>query len=97
MAYYIEDRLNRPALGARRPMVNDYFLSTYTTSIYDGCEIGCPYCDGWSFSSRPFNETVRAALDLPQRVAEELLAAVAAPVDIAGNAFREQFEESQVW
>jgi hypothetical protein len=32
-----------------------------------------------------------------QRVAEELFAAVAAPVHIAGNAFREQFEESQVW
>jgi DNA repair photolyase len=74
MAYYIEDRLSRPAVGSRRPMINDYFLSTYTTSIYDGCEIGCPYCDGWSFSSRPFNETVRAALDLPERVAEELRA-----------------------
>lgn len=72
MAYYIEDRLSRSALGQRRPMVNDYFLSTYTASIYDGCEIGCAYCDGWSFKTRPFNETIRAALDLPERVAEEL-------------------------
>jgi DNA repair photolyase len=72
MAYYIEDRLSRSALGTRRPMINDYFLSTYTVSIYDGCEFGCPYCDGWSFRTRPFNESVRVALDLPDRVAEEL-------------------------
>ncbi|MDZ4717434.1 MAG: radical SAM protein [Roseiflexaceae bacterium] len=72
MAYYIEDRLSRSALGARRPMVNDYFLSTYTVSIYDGCEFGCPYCDGWSFRTRPFNETIRAALDLPDQVASEI-------------------------
>jgi DNA repair photolyase len=72
MAYYIEERLNRSALGARRATVNDYFLSTYTTSIYDGCEIGCPYCDGWSHQTRPFNETVRIPLDYPRRVAEEL-------------------------
>ena len=72
MAYYIEDRLTRPAIGARRPMVNEYFLSSYTMSVYNGCEIGCSYCDGWSLSLRPFNETVRAAIDLPDRVAEEL-------------------------
>lgn len=72
MAYYIEDRLSRPAIGARRPMINDYFLSSYTMSIYDGCEFGCHYCDGWSYRIRPFNETVRAALDLPDRVAHEL-------------------------
>ena len=69
MAYYIEDRLTRPAIGARRPMVNEYFLSSYTMSVYNGCEIGCSYCDGWSLSLRPFNETVRAAIDLPDRVA----------------------------
>lgn len=74
MAYYIEDRLTRPAIGARRPMVNEYFLSSYTMSVYNGCEIGCPYCDGWSLGLRPFNETVRAAIDLPDRVAEELSA-----------------------
>lgn len=72
MAYYIEDRMSRSALGPRRPMVNDFFLSTYTVSIYDGCELGCPYCDGWSFRTRPFNETIRAALDLPERVAAEI-------------------------
>src|SRR5262245_19843421 len=72
MAYYIEDQLNSSAVGQRRPMVNDYFLSTYTMSIYDGCEFGCAYCDGWSYRTRPFNESVRIALDLPDRVAEEM-------------------------
>lgn len=72
MAYFVEERLNRPALGARRPMVNEYFLSTYTASIYDGCEFGCPYCDGWSAQTRPFNELVRVPLDFPHRVADEL-------------------------
>jgi DNA repair photolyase len=72
MAYFVEERLTRSALGARRPMVNEYFLSTYTASIYDGCEIGCPYCDGWSYQTRPFNETIRVPLDYPKRVAEEL-------------------------
>ncbi|MBC8161847.1 MAG: radical SAM protein, partial [Roseiflexaceae bacterium] len=72
MAYYIEDELTGPALGARRPTINEYFLSSYTLSIYDGCEIGCPYCDGWAYRMRPFNETIRIAVNLVDKVAEEL-------------------------
>lgn len=72
MAYYTEDQLNSLALGQRRPTVNEYFLSSYTMAVYDGCEFGCPYCDGWAYRVRPFNETVRIAIDLPDRVAEEL-------------------------
>ncbi len=73
MAYYIRDFLSEgPALSARRPTVNEFFLSSYTLSIYTGCEIGCPYCDSWLYSERPLNETVRVPLDLPQRLAAEL-------------------------
>lgn len=72
MAYYLEDQLTTPVLGVRRPTVNEYFLSSYTMSIYDGCEFGCHYCDGWAYRVRPFNETVRVAVDLPERLAEEL-------------------------
>jgi DNA repair photolyase len=72
MAYYIEDQLNGPAIGERRPTINEYFLSSYTMSVYEGCELGCPYCDGWAYRMRPFNETVRIAVDLPDRVAAEL-------------------------
>lgn len=72
MAHYIEDRLTSSAIGARRPTINDYFLSSYTLSIYDGCEFGCRYCDGWASRMRPFNETVRIATNLSDLVAEEL-------------------------
>lgn len=73
MAYYIRDFLSdRPALSARRPTVNEFFLSSYTLSIYTGCELGCPYCDSWLFSERPLNETIHIPLDLPQRLAAEL-------------------------
>jgi DNA repair photolyase len=41
-------------------------------NVYLGCEMGCPYCDGWVYSSRPLNETVRVPLNLPQLLAEEL-------------------------
>lgn len=73
MAYYIRDFLSEaPVLSARRPTINEFFLSSYTLSIYTGCELGCPYCDSWSYSERPLNETVRIPLDLPQRLNAEL-------------------------
>ena len=72
MAYYIEDQLTERVIGERRPTVNEYFLSSYTMAVYDGCEFGCPYCDGWAYRVRPFNETVRIALDLPLQTADEL-------------------------
>lgn len=72
MAYYLEDQPDGPIIGERRPTINEYFLSSYSLAIYDGCEIGCPYCDGWAYHTRPFNQTVRVATDLPLLAAEEL-------------------------
>lgn len=72
MAYYIEDRLTGSAIGSRRPVVNEYFLSSYTMAIYNGCEFGCPYCDGWSLQQRPLNERVRVPVNLPERIRHEL-------------------------
>lgn len=72
MAYYLEDQLDGLVIGERRPAINDYFLSSYSMAIYDGCEFGCPYCDGWSYRMRPFNETVRVATDLPLYAEREL-------------------------
>lgn len=73
MAHYLRDFVSEaPVLSARRPTINEFFLSAYTLSIYTGCELGCPYCDSWLFGERPLNETVRIPLDLPQRLDAEL-------------------------
>ncbi|MCX7791606.1 MAG: radical SAM protein [Chloroflexaceae bacterium] len=73
MAYYIREMLSeRPALSPRRPTINEFFLSSYTLSIYTGCELGCPYCDSWIYQERPLNERIYVPLDLPQRLAAEL-------------------------
>lgn len=74
MAYYIEEQAPAVVIGARRPTINEYFLSSYTMAVYDGCEFGCPYCDGWAYRMRPLNETVRVPLNLPSRADEELRA-----------------------
>ncbi len=73
MANYLRDFVSKASvLSARRPTINEFFLSAYTLSIYTGCEIGCPYCDSWIFGDRPLNETVHIPLDLPQRLDAEL-------------------------
>jgi DNA repair photolyase len=73
MANYLRDFMSEaPVLSARRPTINEFFLSAYTLSIYTGCELGCPYCDSWLFGDRPLNETIHIPLDLPQRLAVEL-------------------------
>jgi len=72
MAYYLEDQIDGLVIGDRRPTINEYFLSSYSMAVYDGCEYGCPYCDGWAYRLRPFNETVRIATDLPILVEAEL-------------------------
>jgi DNA repair photolyase len=73
MTYYKIDSLAQGrVLSARRPTINEFFLSSYTMSIYHGCEFGCPYCDGWVYQPHLFSEEVRVPGDLPQRLASEL-------------------------
>lgn len=73
MAHFMEERPGGPALYARRPTINEYFLSAYyLRPPYGGCEFGCQYCDGWAYSLRPFNEVVRAFVDLPERLAHQM-------------------------
>lgn len=73
MTFYIrEDIPAGLAISPRRPTINEFFLSSYTMSVYFGCEFGCPYCDSWAYSQRPLNETVRVPLNLPQLLAEKL-------------------------
>ncbi len=73
MAYYTHETIgDGPALGPRRPTINEFYLSSYTLNVYAGCEIGCPYCDGWAYIQRPLNEMVRVPTDMPQHLASEL-------------------------
>jgi len=73
MAYYTRDNLpSGSVLGPRRPTINEFFLSSYTLSIYEGCEIGCPYCDGWAYTPRALNERVNIPFDLVERLEVEL-------------------------
>ncbi len=65
MAYYLEDQIDGLIIGERRPTINEYFLSSYSMAIYDGCEF-------WAYRMRPFNETVRVAPDLPLYAAQEI-------------------------
>jgi DNA repair photolyase len=72
MAFYIRDELEGPVLSKRRPSINELFLSSYTMHIYSGCELACPYCDGWAYGTRPLNETIRVPLNLPRVLARDL-------------------------
>lgn len=72
MAFYIRDELDGPVVSERRPGINELFLSSYTMHIYGGCEIACPYCDGWAYGNRPLNETIRVPVNLPQQLARDL-------------------------
>lgn len=72
MAFYIRDELEGPVLSKRRPSINELFLSSYTMHIYSGCELACPYCDGWAYGNRPLNETIRVPLNLPRQLARDL-------------------------
>jgi DNA repair photolyase len=73
MTYYKRDNIaDGKVLSTRRPTINEFFLSSYVMSVYNGCEIGCPYCDGWVYSPRAFSEVIGVPLDLPQHLAKEL-------------------------
>ncbi len=73
MVYYTRETLpERPVLGSRLASINEFFLASYNLSIYNGCEIGCAYCDGWAYHPRSFSNTVRVPLELPRRLAQEL-------------------------
>jgi DNA repair photolyase len=75
MAYYTHETIgDAPVLGPRRPTINEFYLSSYNLNIYHGCELGCPYCDGWATMQRPLSETIRVPVDLPQQLARDLQA-----------------------
>jgi DNA repair photolyase len=72
MAQYVEILQSGPVLSPRWQELNEIFLASYSLKSYDGCEFGCPYCDGWALSETPINSCIYAALDRPEHLAKEL-------------------------
>jgi len=72
MPLFVVD-VNRPQLfGAPLPRIDATTLASYTSHIYEGCEYGCNYCDGWGRHLRPFNEQIRLMPDIAHAARTEL-------------------------
>jgi DNA repair photolyase len=93
MTKYIEHRTLTSVLPPKQHEINDHLLSTHPLRIYDGCEFGCPYCDGWSYVDRPINESIRITVNLPERLAEDL--AHVQPGDVIGLVFGEPYQPAE--
>jgi len=74
MAQYVEISQSGPVLSPKGQELNERFLASYFLRSYDGCEYGCPYCDGWAWSEMPINSHIHAALDRPEHLMQELSA-----------------------
>ena len=90
MTKYLEYQALTSVLSPNQNEINDLSLATHYLRIYDGCEFGCPYCDGWSYADRPINESIRIAVDLPERLVEDL--SHIQPEDIIGLVFGEPYQ-----
>lgn len=93
MTTYREERLPGPALSARRPLLNELFLSNYLLATYGGCEFACGYCDLHAVMNRPLGETTRAFVDVPFRLAEELR--LVDPGDIVGLLLSDPYQPAE--
>lgn len=74
MTQYIEISQSGPVLSPKGQELNEIFLASYFLRSYDGCEFGCPYCDGWAWSEEPINSRIYAAFDRPEHLAKALSA-----------------------
>lgn len=65
--------INRQRLiGARLSLPDPVLLATHHANIYEGCEYGCVFCEGWANAQRPFNESVRMMGYLAEAAQREL-------------------------
>jgi DNA repair photolyase len=65
--------VNRQRLiGARLSLPDAVLLATHHATIYEGCEYGCVFCEGWANIQRPFNESVRMMGHLAETAQREL-------------------------
>lgn len=75
--------VNRPSLfGTPLASIDDATMSRYHAAVYDGCEYGCAYCEGWGLVARPLNESVRMMANMSHHAAQEL--ALMQPDDVIG-------------
>ncbi len=72
MPLFVVDVNRTQLFGAPLPHIDATTLASYTSHIYEGCEYGCNYCDGWGRHLRPFNEQIRLMPDIAQAANAEL-------------------------
>jgi DNA repair photolyase len=93
MTKYIEYRTLTSVLAPKQREINDLLLVTRPIRIYDGCEFGCLYCDGWSYADSPINESIRITVNLPERLAEDLMHVQ--PGDVIGLVLGEPYQSAE--
>jgi DNA repair photolyase len=72
MPLFVVDVNRTQLFGAPLPRIDATTLASYTSHIYEGCEYGCNYCDGWGRHLRPFNEQIRLMPDIAHAASAEL-------------------------
>ena len=72
MPLFVVDVNRTQLFGAPLPRIDAITLASYTSHIYEGCEYGCNYCDGWGRHLRPFNEQIRLMPDITHAASAEL-------------------------
>ena len=72
MPIFLVDVNRSSVFGSPLRTIDDATMSRYHAAIYDGCEFGCAYCEGWGMLARPLNESVRMMPHIAQQAAAEV-------------------------
>ncbi len=72
MPIFLVDVNRQSLFGRPLSAIDDASMARNHTAIYDGCEYGCAYCEGWGIVSRPLNESVRMMANIAQSAQDEL-------------------------
>jgi DNA repair photolyase len=72
MPLFVVDVNRTQLFGAPLPRIDAHTLASYASHIYEGCEFGCNYCDGWGRHLRPYNEQIRLMPDIAHAASAEL-------------------------
>lgn len=72
MPMFVVDVHRANLFGSPLARIDAITLARYTSHIYEGCEYGCNYCDGWGRHLRPFNEQIRLMPEIANVAMSEL-------------------------